>query len=157
MITKEQIQQVESIEGVVEITTTPDRILIRTSCITMYGVPLGVYRIELYPKKASCSERILIYNETKTVIIPKHILNRLDNGRPMGEVFHHPHSWIGTAGHMNLCLGNIHDGILYLLGIEEIVPLITILLEFLRNGYGWSKVPCKEFLSYWEEEKLRAG
>jgi hypothetical protein len=123
----------------------------------MHGIPLGAYRIELYPKEFSYSKRILIYNETRTVIMPEHILNRLNGGSPMGEVFHHPHSWVGRAGHMNLCLGNIHNGVLHLLNVGEVVPLITILLEFLRNGYGWSKVPYEEFLSYWGEEKLRVG
>jgi hypothetical protein len=72
----------------------------------------------------------------------------------MGSLFHHPHIWNNSwTGETHACLGNIKFGIISLLEDKEYVVLISILLEFLKNSFGWIGVTQKEMLEFWEDKE----
>jgi hypothetical protein len=146
------LQQINKIEGIVGAEIKDLKIIVRTAPIYMGGVLLGSFRIELNPHTDSdeVDDKIAIYNEDTIVTFPKWVIADIENP-PIGNGFHHPHIWNFGEQH-HTCLGNIEDGVLFLLKEHEYVPLITILLEFLRNGYGWEGVEEGEFLSYWEKQ-----
>jgi hypothetical protein len=119
----------------------------------MREVLLGSFRIELNPHTNSdeVDDKIAIYNEDTIVEIPEWVIEDIENP-PIGNGFHHPHIWSNGLGQHHICLGDIKEGVLFLLEKREYVPLITILLEFLRNGYGWVGVEEEKFLSYWRKQ-----
>ena len=154
MLNKKQIEEIMKFKDIIKVEIEKEQTTVLTSNIYMDNVLLGRYKIILKPyieENNNCITKldkfIKIYNISKIVEIEREFKERIIEG-PMGSIFHHPHVWNSWTGESHTCFGNIKFGIISLLKDEEYVILISILLEFLKNSFGWIGVTQKEMLEF---------
>lgn len=143
MITIPEINSILKLRDVRKFKVGYDRLLIWTGPIYMAGVYLGKFRIEI-----TTSYEIKIYNETQVV--------RVKQRNPEETVHHHPHIWadIDMPNDTKMCLGTLSKGwfdlgIFQFVYAHEFTMVMVLLIEFLKNGYGWKEYPQEEFLENW--------
>lgn len=165
MLNKKQREEVMKFKDILKIEVEKEQTTVLTSDIYMDNVLLGRYKIilNLYIEENNnnhiiqLDNFIKIYNVSKMVEIETEFKNRIDRG-PSGSLFHHPHIWNNhCTGEPHTCFGNIKFGIISLLKDKEYVVLISILLEFLKNSFGWIGITQKEMLEFWEDKEKKVS
>ena len=142
------LEIIRSFSEIQEISLLKDKLSILTNIINMSNHELGQYQIEINKtfEKYDAISAIYICNQTRTVDVDKF---HDTNG---SFVFHHPHIWArgDNVKNTEICFGNIKEYIEKMLIAKEPIVLISTILEYLKNGYGW-RHNKKEYLKCWPE------
>ena len=142
------LEIIRSFSDIQEVSLLKDKLSILTNTINMSNRELGQYQIEIKKtfEKYDAISAIYICNQTRTVDVDKfHVTGG-------NYVFHHPHIWAGEDNVENttICFGDIKRYIQKMLIAKEPIILISTILEYLKNGYGWG-YDKKEYLKCWPE------
>jgi hypothetical protein len=142
------LEIIRSFSDIKEVSILKDKLSILTNTINMSNHELGQYKIEIKKsfKKYDAISAIYICNQTRTVDVDKFH----DTGG--NYVFHHPHIWAREDNIKNteICFGDIKEYIKKMLITKEPIILISTILEYLKNGYGW-RYDKEEYLKCWPE------
>lgn len=147
-LSESDLETIRSFSEIQEISLLKDKLSILTNTINMSNRELGQYKIEIKKsfEKYDAISAIYICNQTRTVDIDKFH----DTGG--NYVFHHPHIWANenNVKKTTICFGDIKEYIIRMLIAKEPIILISTILEYLKNGYGWP-YDKKEYLKCWPE------
>jgi len=145
-LSENDLKIIRSFSDIQEVSLLENKLSILTKMINMSSRELGRYRIEIKKtfEKNDAISAIYICNQTRTVNV-----DRFQNTN--GEfVFHHPHIWAkeNNAEKTEICFGDIKEYIRKMLIAKELTILISTILDYLKDGYGW-RYDKEEYLKCW--------
>lgn len=147
-LSEDDLKIIRNFTDIQEAYILKDKLSILTKTINMSNHELGQFKIEIKNsfENDSAISAIYICNQTRTVDVDR--FHETD-GR---FVFHHPHIWAEERNteRTTICFGNIKRYIQKMLIAKEPIILISTILEYLKNGYGWGH-DKEEYLKCWPE------